>query len=348
MKQIICKECGKIFSSPENLGKHVKCHNISREEYYIKWNKKDENEGACKICGNSTKFLGVNIGYAKYCSLKCKREGAGKKTSKTWENRKMLKKQSFKFKCLECSETFETSLKLQRHIISKHISQLYFDKYFKQKGDGICKICEKPTKFYNLMTGYKQCCSNKCSNQYRYDNRTKTNLKKYGVKNPFESKEVQKKIKETFVKNYGVDNNMKSKKGRDVYKKSMVAKYGVEWPLQDKGILDKNQKSAKTLKQYKDTSLWYQGSYEKEFLDLYLDKYPDMERGPSIRYKFKNKNKVYHSDFYIPSLNLVIEIKSSWILKADIEIKEKKKATIANGFNYLMILDKKYPNLLIK
>lgn len=39
-------------------------------------------------------------------------------------------------------------------------------------------------------------------------------------------------------------------------------------------------------------------------------------------------SKIYHDNFYIPSLNLVIEIKSSYILKLDKEIKEKKKYNI--------------------
>ena len=62
----------------------------------------------------------------------------------------------------------------------------------------------------------------------------------------------------------------------------------------------------------------------------------------NIKYKVGDKNKVYHSDFYIPSLNLIVEIKSSWTLKLDVDIEEKKKATIANGFEYVMILDKDY------
>lgn len=344
----ICKECNQEFSCAENLSKHVKHHGIDNKQYYDKWFKSlDEN--LCKECGNETKFNGIQRGYAIYCNRICSDKGnvknKAKKFIKIKEQRKIdynKIKESFKFECLECGDKFETSLKLQRHIISKYTTYIYYNKWHKKTGEGECEICNEPTEFYNIKAGYKQCCSDKCSNQLRHENGIKTNLEKYGVKNPFESKEVQNKIRETFIKNYGVDNNMKSEKGREEYKKAMNKKYGVDWPLQDKKILDKNQKSAKTLKQYKDTKLWYQGSYEKEFLDLYLDKYPDMERGPSLKYKFKNNDKVYHSDFYIPSLNLVVEIKSSWTLNVDTEINEKKKATISNGFKYLMILDKNY------
>ena len=71
-----------------------------------------------------------------------------------------------------------------------------------------------------------------------------------------------------------------------------------------------------------------------------------MQRGPSIKY---GKNKIYHPDFYIPLLNLIIEIKSSWTLNGNKdETYEKEKATIANGFNYIMIIDKDYEKFLVR
>ena len=190
------------------------------------------------------------------------------------------------------------------------------------------------------------CCSKECREKYKLQKRTKTNLKKHGVKNVFELEEIKQKIKDSCIKKYGVDNNMKSKKGIREYKRAMNKKYGVEWPLQDKDILDKNQKAAKKLKKFRDTDIWYQGSYELDFLEKYYDSFADIQRGPSIHYIYNGQNKVYHSDFYIPSKNLIVEIKSSWILNIDNEINEKKKAVISNGFEYLMILDKDYSNLL--
>jgi len=44
-------------------------------------------------------------------------------------------------------------------------------------------------------------------------------------------------------------------------------------------------------------------------------------------------------------LNLIIEIKSSWTLDKK-EEKQKRKATINEGYQYLLILDKNYPNFL--
>jgi very-short-patch-repair endonuclease len=65
----------------------------------------------------------------------------------------------------------------------------------------------------------------------------------------------------------------------------------------------------------------------------------DIRRAPSINYKFNDKIKVYHPDFYIPSLNLIVEIKSSYFYKKyEEKIKSKEKGVISNGFNYIIIL----------
>ena len=150
------------------------------------------------------------------------------------------------------------------------------------------------------------------------------------------------KIKITTIKHYGVENAFQSEEIKEKSKQTCLKNFSVEFPTQNIEIFNKGLKTRFLIHQYKDTNLWYQGSYELDFIYKYLTLFPDLSRGPSIKYIFKNKNKVYHSDFFIPSLNLVIEIKSSWIIKLDDEIIEKQKATIANGFKYIMIVDKNY------
>ena len=61
----------------------------------------------------------------------------------------------------------------------------------------------------------------------------------------------------------------------------------------------------------------------------------------------KGSPEISTSSKPIPSLNLIIEIKSKWILKKQGEeiIKAKEKATIASGFNYYAIIEKDYSNL---
>lgn len=93
--------------------------------------------------------------------------------------------------------------------------------------------------------------------------------------------------------------------------------------------------------------LYYQGSYELDFLEKFYNKFPDIKRGPSIKYVFNGKNKVYHSDFYIPSLNLIIECKNSYGLKKFKEqIHAKERAAIKQNFNYLIIVNKNYTEFI--
>jgi hypothetical protein len=90
----------------------------------------------------------------------------------------------------------------------------------------------------------------------------------------------------------------------------------------------------------------YRGKYELDFLNNFYDKFSDVQQGKTISYKFNGINHKYHSDFYVPSLNLIIEIKSSYYYdKFKTQCDAKKKATIANGFEYIMILDKNYSSL---
>ncbi len=347
--KFICKECGEKFICAENLSKHVKYHKINNKEYYDKWLKK-ENEGKCYECNNETPFLGVQRGYRKYCSKKCSLSGVQKNKKIKFEKNKNKIKESYKFICCECKEKFKTHLKLNKHIIKIHNKKDYYDKWIKKEAEDKCKICGKSTNFTNRLigkySGYEICCSSKCREKYKLIKRSKTNLIKYGVENPFQSLKIKEKIKKSCLLKYGVENNMQCEKGKDEFKSSMNKKYGVDWPSQNKECLEKGQKSSRKMKKFKDTNLWYQGSYELDFLNKYYDKFPNIQRGPSIKYIYGGKNKVYHPDFYIPSLNLIIEIKSSWILKRDLEYKEKKKATVSNGFKYLMILDKDYSSFI--
>ena len=149
-------------------------------------------------------------------------------------------------------------------------------------------------------------------------------LEKYGVKYSFQSIELKEKSKQT-----------------------CLIKYGVKHISQNTEIHNKQQLSGFKIKHFKDTNIYYRGAYELDFLEKYYNKYFDIINGPTIEYIFKNKRRIYFPDFYISSLNLIVECKNSYLVNRDKDkIAAKEKATIASGFNYLIIIDKKYPNYL--
>jgi DNA-binding CsgD family transcriptional regulator len=92
--------------------------------------------------------------------------------------------------------------------------------------------------------------------------------------------------------------------------------------------------------------------YEPNFLDYIFNndilKESDIIFHPSrIVYNYKNKDYYYYPDFFIPKLNLIVETKSSWILKKQGEYKtiQKEKAVITEGYNFLLIIDNNFDKL---
>ena len=74
---------------------------------------------------------------------------------------------------------------------------------------------------YNIYT-----CSQKCAHDAGKNKRTC--LEKYGVENPFQSKEIQEKCKQTCLSNHGVEWSLQSPEIRKKGKETKKEKYGNE------------------------------------------------------------------------------------------------------------------------
>jgi hypothetical protein len=153
-----------------------------------------------------------------------------------------------------------------------------------------CDVCDteklllyskytKNTK--NLTCDY--CCCNKCA----LSKQEKTCLEKYGVDYPAKDKEIFKKTeqtklekygdihysnrekyKKTCFERYGFESSNKDEKVKERMRETMLKNYGVEHSLQNGEIFSKQQKSSFKINNYKNTSLTYQGSYEKYFFGI--------------------------------------------------------------------------------
>lgn len=100
-------------------------------------------------------------------------------------------------------------------IINKDMNGKFF--YFK------CKICGKiSSKRIYFKHGILSLFSLNCGNC----NRKITNLKKFGVENPFQSEEIKQKIKDVIFNRYGVDNVNKLKDFRDKIELTRKERYG--------------------------------------------------------------------------------------------------------------------------
>jgi len=173
-----------------------------------------------------------------------------------------------------------------------------------------------------------------------------TNLKKYGVECVSKNTEIYNKIKKTNLKKYGVECPLQSKEIREKCKKTNLKRYGAESSNQNLEIHNKQQKSALKRVLHEPTRLWYQGTYEKHFLDFCFENNIPVKKGKAIKYYFDDKKRVYFSDFYLESKNLIIEIKSSYYYKKHLKKNlVKKKACIEQGYKFVFIIDKDYEKL---
>lgn len=166
-------------------------------------------------------------------------------------------------------------------------------------------------------------------------------LLSHGVENPFQSEAVKIKMRETWVKKYGVENPMQSQEIRDKSKQTCLFKYGVCHPLQDPAVLERNQKYRTKSAVIDGRDISYQG-YEivgwRHFLNNgfafedILSRKGDM---PKFIFVFCNKTKRYFPDFYVPSKNLIVEIKSTWTMKKYFDLNlAKRHCVLEAGYNF--------------
>ena len=119
------------------------------------------------------------------------------------------------------------------------------------------------------------------------------------------------KYRETCIERYGFDNPMKSEEIRDSMYKLFFEKHGERHPMHVKEFVNKCINNGLKIQQFKDTDIYYQSTYENDFLGKYYD-IINIERGEAVKYNYRGSEHVYYPDFLIPELNLIVEIKSSY------------------------------------
>jgi hypothetical protein len=158
-------------------------------------------------------------------------------------------------------------------------------------------------------------------------------------------------IKNTMLEKYGVDNFSKHPSFLDKFKKTSQERYGVDYPNQNSEIYENSCKGRKHFKDYilpSGKKIRIQG-YEGYALDILLNTYHEDDiltkksDMPEVWYEFENKRRRYYPDIYIPSQNLIIEVKSTFTYKLEtLQIHSKLNALKEMGFDAnIWIIDKK-------
>jgi hypothetical protein len=162
-------------------------------------------------------------------------------------------------------------------------------------------------------------CCHSCS----FEKNKITNIEKYGTEFSFQAEEVKSKIKN-----------------------SIKERFGCEYALQNRELFSKAISKASKRFKFGETELTYQGTFELDFINFCFENSIPIENGPTIPYKYLGKERRYFSDFIIPELNLIVEIKSDYLYKKEFyKNRAKKKASLSKGYKFLFVINKNYKEL---
>jgi hypothetical protein len=278
-------------------------------------------------------------------------------------------------KCIECGNTFPYSNGYFVSHLSKEHNMTLRDYVVKYEYDDDenkiprcqCGYCKDPVPFrrgiflkgqklrahqnhrwlkeqYVKKYGVPKCESCERDNDNFYRGRPRKNCKKcvsQGKINQGDKALFNTSIKtsRTLLRKYGVINTSQFEKNRTNASKRMHD-YNSNWK--------KNYR----IKKYKNTEIYYQSSFEYDFLEIcerneVLDR---ISNGSSFNFINEDKQygQRYMSDFGLDN-EYEIEIKSTYILKKQGGIKvlmAKKNAVESAGKKYIFILDKDYSEFL--
>jgi hypothetical protein len=211
----------------------------------------------------------------------------------------------------------------------------------------------------NIATNIKRYgVEHPAQNKEIYNKIVETNLQRYDTKCSLQNEEVKKKKDETVLKKYGVKMCLQNE---DVKAKSVATsleKYGVRNPMQSTEIQEKNQKNSLKFKEFKCPS----GSIRKvqgdepyaldELMKEYTEDQVKTDRKdiPRILYMYNEEEHYYFCDIFIPHINKLIEVKSTWTFSLhNDKIIAKGKECIEKGYLYEIWIydDKKHKTIFI-
>lgn len=237
----------------------------------------------CKCCGKNISYIIVSLtrGYGRgFCSLKCSNNDLSVKEKK---------KQT-------CRDHFNT---------------------------------DNPFQSEEVKTKYKQTCKARYGVEHTsqiegiQDRIRQSNFKKYGVDSTNKLDETQRKKRQTCLARYGVDCVLKTNESIQQRKQTCLKKYGVEYALQVPKLIEQRKQTC--LKKYgvenpsqsgiiqekkyqtqkKNNSFSYSKDEEYVF-SLLTNKYGEVLR------QHKTDKYPFKCDFYIPALDMYIELNFSW------------------------------------
>ena len=231
-------------------------------------------------------------------------------------------------------EICQKYIKSLSHHVKVHSLSIkeYYELYCRSENEGYCLVCGKQTKFYGINKGYNKYCSNMCSEQcdIKLNKQKQTCFKKYGVVNPSQSIDIQNKIQQTCLNKYGVKSYSQTEEYLEKYTATCLEKYGKSTYCKTDDF--KNKKRKTLLSNYGVDNYSQSFEYSDRKDSINTKRYLTMKKNNSfnvskpekkledylrsifndVMVQYKSDIYPFNCDFYIPEIDLYIELQISW------------------------------------
>lgn len=200
------------------------------------------------------------------------------------------------------------------------------------------EVQQKMADTYEERTGYR----NPNQNPEIKHKIIQTNLERRNVESTLQCPITREKGKQTYFEKTGYEHNSQNPEVQLQRIRTSQEKYGVDYPMQNAEVFVKQQHTANSYKKLitplgeERMYMGYEGVALKELFITYTedDIISDRYGLPEIWY-FMDKKRRYYPDIFIPSKNLIIEVKSTWTYGQDeVENVMKRRACLDAGFNF--------------
>jgi len=162
-------------------------------------------------------------------------------------------------------------------------------------------------------------------------------MEKYGSEYFVNSEEYKKQMMEKYGSEYFVNS--------EEFKKQMMEKYGVEHAMQSSELFSKMLKSSFRRREYTfedGTTSMILGYEDLAIKDLEESKLysvieaGDNEKIPTFWYDFEDKKHKYYPDIFLPEVNTIIEVKSTYYFEKDMPKNICKAKEVSKTFIFLV------------
>ena len=205
-----------------------------------------------------------------------------------------------------------------------------------------CKCGKEANKRFEMLNRYRSPYCEECSKKYVVDKIKTTCMEKYGVSNASKTDEIKEKINKVYQLKYG-DHPKRTPEVHQKWVNTCIEKYGGH-PNQNVDVQAKSEATSFKHRDYVMPSgkiVKIQG-YEDRALDELLQMFPEDEitvgraNIPTFKYVCnEGVSRTYFPDFYIKSLNTILEVKSEWTIRlSTCRLKEKANAVVKAGYRF--------------